>query len=257
MAISPLFFFPFTRQHRGTGILPDLIRRRSTVRLTVLLFDGFTALDVVGGYEVLANVPDVEVEFAAPNAGVVAADTRRLGLIAHKSIQEVTSTDILYVPGGPGVSAALDSPELLAWIRHVHQSATWTVGICNGVAVLAAAGILRGLTATTNWGWRDRLAAYGVEVVAERFHRDGSIVTGAGVSASIDAGLFLAAMLAGEKTAQLIQLGIEYFPHPPAFARSTLADVSVDERNLLLAFERGAAMDRLKSASVPWEATAR
>jgi putative intracellular protease/amidase len=257
MAISPLFIFPFTRQHRGSGILPDLIRRRSTVRLTVLLFDGFTALDVVGGYEVLANVPDVEVEFAATHAGAIAADTRRLGLIAHKSIQEVAGTDILYVPGGPGVSQALDNPELLAWIRRVHQGATWTVGICNGVALLAAAGILPGLTVTTNWGWRDRVAAYGVEVVADRFHRDGSVVTGAGVSASIDAGLFLAALLAGEKTAQLIQLGIEYFPHPPAFARSTLADVPVDERNLLLAYESGPGLDRLRSGSVPWEATVR
>ena len=45
------------------------------MRMTVLLFDGFTALDVVGGYEVLANVPGVEVEFAAVTPGVVATDT--------------------------------------------------------------------------------------------------------------------------------------------------------------------------------------
>ncbi len=224
------------------------------MRLTVLLFDGFTALDIVGGYEVLANVPGVEVEFAALHPGVIAADTRRLGLIAHKGIQEVAGTDILYVPGGPGVSAVLDAPELLAWIRRTHESATWTVAVCNGVAILAAAGILRGSTVTTNWGWRDRVAAYGVEVVAERFHRDGSIVTGAGVSASIDAGLFLAALLAGEKTAQLIQLGIEYFPNPPVFARSNVADVPEDERDLLLAYESGPAMDRMTSASIPWEA---
>src|SRR4051794_38846691 len=138
-------------------------RRKPTMRMTVLLFDGFTALDVVGGYEVLANVPGVEVEFAATTPGVVATDTRRLGVVAYRDIEEVADTDILYVPGGPGVVPALADEDLLAWIRRMHESATWTIGICNGVAILAAAGVLDGASATTNWGWRERVAAYGVD----------------------------------------------------------------------------------------------
>ncbi len=222
------------------------------MRLTVLLFDGFTALDVVGGYEVLANVPDVEVEFVAAAPGTIAADTRRLGLLAYRGINEIPSTDILYVPGGPGVSTALADPGLLDWIARMHATTTWTVGICNGVALLAAAGILHGVSVTTNWGWRDRVACYGVQVVRERFHRDGTIVTGAGVSASIDAGLFLAGLIAGEDVARLIQLGIEYFPAPPTFARAGVADVPDGDKELLLAFESGAAMERLKTAEPPW-----
>src|SRR2546427_13243541 len=151
------------------------------MRLTVVLFDGFTALDVVGGYEVLANLPDIEVEFAAATPGLIAADTRRLGVIAYRGIDEIASTDILYVPGGPGVSARLADLRFLGWIAQMHGTATWTVGICNGVALLAAAGILDGVSVTTNWAWRDRVAAYGVEVVPERFNQDGSILTGAGV----------------------------------------------------------------------------
>ena len=222
------------------------------MRLTVLLFDGFTALDVVGGYEVLANIPDVEVEFVAVVPGVIAADTRRLGLLAYRAINEIASTDILYVPGGPGVSAALADPGVLDWIAQMHATTTWTIGICNGVALLAAAGILHRVTVTTNWGWRDRVASYGVQVVHERFHRDGRIVTGAGVSASIDAGLFLAGLIVGEDVARLVQLGIEYFPAPPAFARARVIDVPDGEKELLLAFERGPATERLKTAELPW-----
>jgi transcriptional regulator GlxA family with amidase domain len=224
------------------------------VRLTILLFDGFTAMDVVGGYEVLANVPGIEVEFAAAEAGTIATDTRRLGILAYRKLDEITSTDILYVPGGPGVSAGLADPSLLGWITRLHATATWTVGICNGVALLAAAGVLDGRTATTNWGWRDRVASSGVHVVPERFHQDGSVVTGAGVSASIDTGLFLAGLIGGEELARLVQLGIEYFPRPPAFARGDLAEVTEAEKEAVLAFERGAAMDRLETALVPWAA---
>jgi len=229
-----------------------LMSKEADMRLTIVLFDGFTALDVVGGYEVLGNIPDVEVEFVAATPGVIAADTRRLGLIAYRGIDEITSTDILYVPGGPGVSVRLADSGFLGWIAHMHATTTWTVGICNGVALLAAAGILDGVSVTTNWGWRDRVASYGVEVVRERFHRDGSIITGAGVSASIDAGLFLAGLIAGEDMARLVQLGIEYFPAPPAFARADVADVSDADKELLLAFESGPAIDRLNTAEVPW-----
>ena len=227
------------------------------MRLTILLFDGFTALDVVGGYEVLANVPNVEVEFVAMTPGVIAADTRRLGLLAYRGLDEVPSTDILYVPGGPGVVPAMTDPELSSWIAQVHATATWTVGICNGVGLLAAAGVLDGVSVTTNWGWRERIASYGIEVVPERFHRDGSVITGAGVSASIDAALLMAALIAGEDVARLIQLGIEYFPAPPAFARASLAEVLDAEKELLLAIEEGPIMERLATTSLPVIATAR
>jgi putative intracellular protease/amidase len=221
------------------------------MRMTVLLFDGFTALDVVGGYEVLANVPGIEVEFAAATPGVVAADTRRLGLMAYVAIDDVAGTDILYVPGGPGVDAFLADQEVLAWVRQMHAGTTWTVGICNGVAILAAAGILEGKTVTTNCGWRDRVAAYGVTVVPERFHCDASVVTGAGVSASIDAGLFLASLIAGEDLARLVQYGIEYFPRPPSFSRSDIDQVPQAERDVVSAFEEGPARERL-ATSPPW-----
>lgn len=216
------------------------------MRLSIVLFDGFTALDVVGGYEVLANVPGVEVEFVAPERGVVATDTRRLGLLAYRSLAEVTECDILYVPGGPGVVGRLTDEPFLDRLAALHATATWTLGVCNGVALLAAAGILApGQQATTNWGWRKRVASYGVRVVADRYHRDGSVVTAAGVSASIDAALFLAGHVANEEMARLIQLGIEYFPAPPPFLYQSFEQVPEPTKDLVLAFESGPAAARL------------
>jgi putative intracellular protease/amidase len=221
------------------------------MRLSIALYDGFTALDIVGGYEVLANVPGMEVEFVAATRGIVAADTRRLGLVAYRSFAEVHDTDILYVPGGPGVVPAFADEQLLAWLRKVHATTTWTVGICNGVALLAAAGVLTGCAVTTNWGWRERVAAYGVRVLPARHHRDGKIFTGAGVSASIDAALALTTLIAGAGVTATIRLGIEYYPEPPGGAGSA-DDAPVEAKALILAFEQRVAPARLAGVQPPF-----
>ena len=190
------------------------------MRLSILTFDGMTALDALGGYEVLSRVPGLELEFVARERGVVAADTRRLGLLAYRSFDEVRATDIVYMPGGPGARVLERDPEFLDYLRELDRGSTWTVGICNGVTVLAAAGLLVGRGATGNWYDRERIAATGARFVAARHHRDGKYLTGAGVSASLDTGFFLARTLAGDSLALALQLGLEYFPEPPFPYRS-------------------------------------
>lgn len=212
----------------------------SPVRMTILLRDGYTALDVVGGYEVLANVPGIDVEFAATKPGLVWADTRRLALHAWRGWSAIETTDILYVPGGPGVEPGLDDAELMATIARLHASSTWTIGICNGVEWLGKAGVIDGLDVTTNWFARDRVAAYGANVNHRRFHRDGKVVTGAGVSASVDAALFLAGLLGGEELARTLQLGIEYYPQPP-FGNGTPDDAPAKAQALVRRFEENGA----------------
>ena len=206
------------------------------MRLSILIFDGLTTLDAIGGYEVLARLPGMETEFVAVRHGIVAADTRQLGLVAFREFSEVMSTDILYVPGGPG-GFALEKDEIfLDTVRRLDKTSTWTVGICNGVGLLAAAGLLKGRKATTNWFYQDRLRAYGTEFVAERYHRDGKYITGAGVSASIDTGLFLTSLIAGEQVAKTLQLGIEYYP-APQFPEQRPQDVAVEIQERIRRFE--------------------
>jgi transcriptional regulator GlxA family with amidase domain len=206
------------------------------MRLSILIFDGLTTLDAIGGYETLARLPGMETEFVAAKRGIVAADTRCLGLAAFRDFSEVTATDILYVPGGPGAFALEKDDVFLDTIRRLDKTSTWTVGICNGVGLLAAAGVLKGLKATTNWFYQDRLRAYGTEFVAERYHRDGKYITGAGVSASIDTGLFLTSLIAGEQVAKTLQLGIEYYPAPP-FPEQRPQDVAVEIQERIRRFE--------------------
>ena len=206
------------------------------MRLSILIFDGLTTLDAIGGYETLSRLPGMETEFVAAKRGIIAADTRCLGLAAFRDFSEVTATDILYVPGGPG-AFALETDELfLDTVRRLDSTSTWTVGICNGVGLLAAAGLLKGRKATTNWFYQDRLRAYGTEFVAERYHRDGKCITGAGVSASIDTGLFLTSLIAGEQVAKALQLGIEYYPAPP-FPEQRPQDVAVEIQERIRRFE--------------------
>jgi putative intracellular protease/amidase len=217
----------------------------TTMRLSIVIYDGFTTLDAIGGYEVLSRLPGIEVEFVAQRRGVVAADTRRLGLAAWRELDEVESTDVLYVPGGPGGVVLEEDETFLGHLRRLDATSTWTMGVCNGVALLAAAGLLRGRKATTNWFYQHRLAEYGAEFVAERYHRSDKYVTSAGVSASIDAGLYLASLIAGEWVAKAIQLGIEYYPAPPFPERSPL-DVAPDIQELIRQFDESGGPEMLR-----------
>lgn len=185
------------------------------MRISILIYDGFTMLDAVGGYAVLGWLPGAEVEFVAERKTVIADDLRSGGMAAWRDFSEVEKTDILYVPGGPGGRPQMTNEATLAFIRRLHESSTWTFGVCNGVEILAAAGILNGKTVTTNYYARESVASFGAHVVPDRYRRDGKIVTTAGVSAGIDGALYLARLIAGEEIAKTIQLGIEYYPHPP------------------------------------------
>jgi putative intracellular protease/amidase len=219
------------------------------MRLSILIFDGLTTLDAVGGYEVLARIPGMETEFVAVKKGVIAADTRQLGLLAFRDFAEVTSTDILYVPGGPGAFPLEKDVTFLNKIRELDKTSKWTVGICNGVGLLAAAGLLTGRKATTNWFYQDRLAAYDVEFVAERYHQSGKYVTGAGVSASIDTALFLTSLIAGEAFAKTLQLGIEYYPAPP-FPEKTPVEAPEQSKRVIKGFESGAGAAIMRTPAV-------
>jgi putative intracellular protease/amidase len=186
----------------------------------ILLYDGFTALDAIGPYEVLSRLPDARVTFVAAERGPVRTDNRMLTLIAERSLEELPAPDVVLVPGGPGEVAARAGGPALDWLRAAHETSTWTTSVCTGSLILAAAGLLDGKRATGHWLAHEKLAELGAVAVEERVVFDGKIVTGAGVSAGIDMALALAAKIAGDAVAQAIQLGIEYDPQPPFDAGS-------------------------------------
>lgn len=185
------------------------------MQVALVLYDGFTALDIIGPYDVLNALPHSEPVFVAERAGPVANESRSLSLVADRSLAEVTSPEIVVVPGGLGTRALLEHEPLLSWLREVHETTTWTTSVCTGSLLLAAAGLLDGVPATTHWLAREQLAALGAEVVSERVVEEGKIMTAAGVSAGIDMALALIQRMYGDEAAEAVQLGIEYDPAPP------------------------------------------
>jgi putative intracellular protease/amidase len=186
----------------------------------ILLYDGFTALDAIGPYEVLSRLPGARVTFVAQQPGPVRTDNGMLTVHAERALQELPAPEIVLVPGGPGEVAARAGGPALDWLRAAHETSEWTTSVCTGSLILAAAGLLDGRRATGHWLALETLRELGAEAVCERVVFDGKLVTGAGVSAGIDMALTLAARIAGERVAQAIQLGIEYDPQPPFDAGS-------------------------------------
>jgi transcriptional regulator GlxA family with amidase domain len=180
-----------------------------------LLYDRFTALDVVGPYEVLASVPSAETVLVAERAGPVRNDRDTLAISAECSLDEVSAPDIVVVPGGLGTRLLLEHEPLLGWLRRVHERTAWTTSVCTGSLLLAAAGLLKDAPATTHWVMRETLSSLGAVPVADRVVEHGNIITAAGVSAGIDLALQLVQRIHGDEAAKAVQLGIEYDPEPP------------------------------------------
>jgi transcriptional regulator GlxA family with amidase domain len=186
------------------------------MQIAIVTYPGFTALDFVGPYEVLRNLPDAEVRFVWHEPGPITADSGVLVVGATHSFAETPSPDVILVPGGSSTTVTARDEKVLDWLRRAHETATWTTSVCSGAIILAAAGLLSGKRATSHWAALPALKAFGaIPVSDERIVHEGDIVTCAGVSAGIDLALWLAGRIAGEGRAKAIQLVIEYDPQPP------------------------------------------
>jgi transcriptional regulator GlxA family with amidase domain len=109
-----------------------------------------------------------------------------IGLVATSGFADIAEADILLIPGAAGAMSMRDESETLDWIRMMHARSQWTASVCTGSLILGAAGLLRGLRATTHWAVHERLAAFGALPIDARVVEDGKVITGAGVSAGID-----------------------------------------------------------------------
>jgi putative intracellular protease/amidase len=187
------------------------------LRAAIALFPQLTALDAIGPYEVLQRVPHIDVTFVASRCGEVRTENGMLGLVADATFADLPNPDIIVFPGGVGTRQLLQDEATLEWVRKAHEGSTFTTSVCTGSLVLAAAGLLDGLTATTHWATYDELAALGARPVDRRVveHLDERIITAAGVSSGIDMALRLLELLVDRTAAEAAQLMIEYDPQPP------------------------------------------
>lgn len=185
------------------------------MNIVFLFYDHMTVLDAIGPHEVLFRLPNAKVYRVAEKAGLIQSESSQLTLIAEYSISDISSADILVVPGAGTATSLKNYPHILEWIRDIHQTTTWTTSVCTGSLILGEAGILSGHQATSHWAVVARLKKYGAEFINKRVVESGKIITAAGVSAGIDMALMLAEKIAGQDIAETLQLGLEYDPQPP------------------------------------------
>lgn len=194
------------------------------MQIAIPLFDRLTALDCVGPYEILQRLPGATVAFVGAEKGIVRTENGFLGMEVDYTYDEVQEPNVILVPGGVGTRAFSDGRpnSLVDWIAAAHATTRFTTSVCTGSIVLAAAGLLDGLSATTHWSAYGELEQLGAQPTGTRVveHLDRRIITAAGVSSGIDMALRLSELLVDADAARAMQLMTEYDPQPPFDAGS-------------------------------------
>ena len=178
-----------------------------------LLYPRFTALDVVGTFQVLAGAPGMESVFVGIDVGPVTDDTGLCPLTATSAVTDLARADVVVVPGSDCMCAP--NPAMVEWLRGVHPTTTWTLSVGTGSIYLAAAGALDGAAAATHWASAKRLTDAGITYRDHRIVQAGKVLTSAGTTAGIDLALTLLGLSHGPAVAQTVQLSLEYDPQPP------------------------------------------
>jgi transcriptional regulator GlxA family with amidase domain len=166
---------------------------------------------------VLQRVPSIDVVFLGHRRGEVRTENGMLGVTCDATFGEVGAPDVVVFPGGIGTRQLIHDDDVRGWLQSVHPTTTFTTSVCTGALLLAAAGLLDGLTATTHWSAADLLNELGARYVPERVveHLPQRIISAAGISSGIDMALRLVELLVDREAAQAAQLLIEYDPQPP------------------------------------------
>lgn len=183
-------------------------------RIGYLVFPDITQLDLTGPQQVLSRLPGAEQVLVWKSRDPVRSESG-LMLVPDVTYADCPPLDMICVPGGPGMNPLLTDAETIAFLQRMAPKAKYVTAVCTGALVLGAAGLLKGKRAATHWAAMEFLPKFGAIPVEERVVVDGNVITGGGVTAGIDFGLRVAAEVAGEDIARMLQLIIEYDPAPP------------------------------------------
>jgi cyclohexyl-isocyanide hydratase len=186
------------------------------MEIGMLIYPGMTALDMVAPQLVFANLPNSRVHLVWKTLEPVVCDTG-LAILPTCTLEECPANlDVLFVGGSKASTWALmNDQHITGFLSDRGSRAKWITSVCTGSLLLAAAGLLKGYSATSHWAVRHLLAALGANPVEERVVQHGNRLTGGGVTAGIDFALLIASKLCGEDFAKTFQLLIEYDPQPP------------------------------------------
>jgi transcriptional regulator GlxA family with amidase domain len=200
------------------------------VRIEIVVFDGFDALDVVAPWEVFVRAAtlDPRLDVAMVRTGGSPVVTAAGGLQVHVA-EPLGRPDALLVPGGSwvdgtdtGVRREIRRGELPRLIAELSTSVRWVASVCTGALLLGEAGVLRGRNATTNPAAAEELSRHGARLRNSRVVDDGDVLTAGAVTAGIDLALWLVQRELGEDTACAVARAIAH-PMPTDVWRSAEA----------------------------------
>ena len=186
--------------------------------VAILIFDDVEVLDFSGPFEVFSvtgwrkNEVSFNAYTVAEKAGPVLA-RNQLSINPHYTIHDCPPPDILLVPGGLGTRREMNNAVLIDWIKDCAQRAELVLSVCTGALLLARAGLLEGLMATTHHGALDELKAVAPNAIIRpdrRFVDNGKIILSGGISAGIDMAFHVVSRLLGRDVALETAKHMEY-----------------------------------------------
>ena len=221
------------------------------INIVFALFPKITQLDFTGPAQFLSRLPGARLYAAAETLEPIPTDSG-FSLVPNTRFETCPQADVLCVPGGFGVEAALLRTPIVDFVRSQGRETRWVTSVCTGAFILGAAGLLTGKRATTHWAYTHLLPEVGATYENSRVVADGNVLTSGGVTSGIDFALTLIAQIAAPAVAQEIQLALEYDPappyqcgHPDKAAPSLVAQLNASR------YERAAArMEQALKASV-------
>ncbi|MGE0290091.1 MAG: DJ-1/PfpI family protein [Bradyrhizobium sp.] len=190
-----------------------------SLQIGIVVFPRVTQLDFTGPLQVFSSIPGARVHLIWKRIEPVASDSV-MAITPTVTFADCPQLDVICVPGGVGTDDMVNDEEMLAFLKKQAEGARYITSVCTGSLVLGAAGLLKGFRAVTHWSQMEALAPFGAIPTNTRVCVDRNRVTGGGVTAGIDFALTLVSIMIDRKTAEAIQLRLEYNPAPPFNAGS-------------------------------------
>ncbi|MDT0595055.1 DJ-1/PfpI family protein [Glaciecola petra] len=189
------------------------VKTQKRYTVTILAYPGMTMLDAIGPNDILGNSEFIDLTWASTEKDPISNDMKSLALSDLTYFKDISSTDVLLVPGGAGDHYVMQRTDVLAWIKQMNEQTILTTSVCTGALILAKTGILRDIKSCSHWACLDELKKLGAKPERKRFVHDGKYVSSSGVSAGIDMSLYLLKKLVSKEHARDIRFAIEYFPN--------------------------------------------
>ena len=183
------------------------------MKIAFIIFDGITWLDLIGIYDPITRLksygylPGLEWDLCAFHP--TAKDSFGTEMHATKVKPDLSSYDMLIVPGGFGTRKLQYEPDFMNWIKTATK-VPYKSSICTGSLLLGAAGFLQDKHATTHFNEYESLKAYAMKVHKNRIVRDGYTITAGAVASSIDLGLYLCELLVDQEARERIRKAMDY-----------------------------------------------